>query len=393
MKIVLVSTFFPSHREGRDIVAGRLATELAHLGMAITWFASSATPAPETLAGLTVHPMRCGNWSERKLGMSWPVWSPMALVPLWRAVKAADAVHIHDCLYMGSMMAFVVAKLCRKPVVFTQHSEMLTCRSKLLSRVMRMMTTAARAMLVGAERAVFSASRTRDYFRTRITFRRPPLLIPHGVDSQKFHPVSRAERMAIRRRLGIAEDAIVNLFVGRFVEKKGLNLLRELVHANPDMTWCFLGCGPLDPRLWGEKNVLCPGVLPQDAMADYYRAADLFVLPSFGDGFPLAVQEAMFCGTPSLVTNDTAAGLEQPPACLLTASLTALAFGGAIRGFHRSKQSQDAYRSIVAGTAASLWGWEQIGSAYYHLFAMLTGNPESQHRTKEAVTEPLARAS
>ena len=48
--------------------------------------------------------------------------------------------------------------------------------------------------------------------------------------------------------------------------------------------------------------------LSQAELPPLYQAADLLVLPSVGEGFPLVVQEAMACGTPALVGDETAAG-------------------------------------------------------------------------------------
>ena len=73
---------------------------------------------------------------------------------------------------------------------------------------------------------VFISQFVRDYFGD-VTFRRPPQLIFNGVDTEVFRPASEDERGAARRRFGFGPDERVALFVGRFVEKKGVARLRR----------------------------------------------------------------------------------------------------------------------------------------------------------------------
>jgi glycosyltransferase involved in cell wall biosynthesis len=90
----------------------------------------------------------------------------------------------------------------------------------------------------------------------------------------------------------------VALFVGRFVEKKGVETLRRAAALRPGVTFAFAGWGVIDPAAWGLSNVRVFSDLAGAALADLYRASDVFVLPSQGEGFPLVVQEALACGLP-----------------------------------------------------------------------------------------------
>jgi glycosyltransferase involved in cell wall biosynthesis len=153
----------------------------------------------------------------------------------------------------------------------------------------------AAPVLSGADQVVFISEFVRTFFE-RLRFRSPPQLIFNGVDVEVFRPPCGAERAAARDRFGLAGP--VALFVGRFVEKKGVEILRRAAAARPDVTFAFAGWGVLDPAGWGLPNVRVFSDLAGASLAELYRAADVFVLPSQGEGFPLVVQEALACGLP-----------------------------------------------------------------------------------------------
>ena len=295
LRLLTVSNFFDSHRGGLEIVAGRLARELAGRGFEVTWMASDTTPAPDD-ARLTCVAARVWNVAERRLGVPWPVLSPGSVMRLWREVKAADAVLLHDALYMASVATFLAAKAHRRPLVIIQHIGQIPYRSPLLRGLMALANRIVAApVLSGASQVVFISEFVRTYFG-RLRFAAPPRLIFNGVDTEVFQPACGEGRAAARARFGLAGPTA--LFVGRFVEKKGVEILRRAAAARPDVTFAFAGWGVIDPAAWGLANVRVFSDLAGAGLADLYRAADVFVLPSQGEGFPLVVQEALACGLP-----------------------------------------------------------------------------------------------
>jgi glycosyltransferase involved in cell wall biosynthesis len=150
-------------------------------------------------------------------------------------------------------------------------------------------------VLSGASQVVFISEFVRAFF-ARLTFRAPPKLIFNGVDTEVFRPACGGERKAARQRFGL--DGQVALFVGRFVEKKGVDILRHVAAARPQVVFAFAGWGVIDPASWGLPNVRVFSDLSGAGLAELYRASDVFVLPSQGEGFPLVVQEALACGLP-----------------------------------------------------------------------------------------------
>lgn len=310
-RLLTVSNFFDTHRGGLEIVAGRLARELAARGFEVTWLASNATAAPDGClpAGLNTASFRVWNLAERRLGVPWPLLSPGAVARLWREARQADAILLHDSLYMTSIVTFLAAKAGRTPLAVIQHIGAVPYRSPILRGIMGLANRfVARPILSGADQVVFISQFVRDYFG-RVKFRRAPQLIFNGVDTAVFAPASAAQRDAARHRFGFAPEQRVVLFVGRFVEKKGVALLGKTAAARPDLIFAFAGWGLIDPSAWGLPNVRVFSDLAGAGLAELYRAADVFVLPSQGEGFPLVVQEALACGLP-VVCGDESAGAD-----------------------------------------------------------------------------------
>jgi glycosyltransferase involved in cell wall biosynthesis len=371
VNVVLVTHYYPAHRGGVERIAAQLAERLVAAGnAAIEWHASDCDPAPAPVAGLRCVPAASWNFAERRLGFPYPLWSPGALRRLRRAVREADVVHVHDCLYLGSVMAFFAARLARTPVLVTQHVGFIPYRNPLL----RLMLAAAnrllgRIVLGGASQVVFESDAVQSYFSRRVRLRSEPVLIANGVDTDSFAPCDAAAREGLRAALGAAPAQPLLLFIGRFVEKKGLPVLRELATRMPGSLWILGGLGPVDPRSWNLPNVKVVDAPRIDQLASLYQAADLLVLPSVGEGLPLVVQEAMACGTPALVGTETAAACPPQANAPLLAEPTGEA--DTARRWHKrlsqllaDPKSLAELRPRVAAFARDNWSWQQCVQRY-----------------------------
>src|SRR5438552_318222 len=115
------------------------------------------------------------------------------------------------------------------------------------------------------------AQKVQNYFGEFVRFRTAPLYIPNGIATEIFKPVSRAESRCLRARLALPQDEPVMLFVGRFVERKGLKILRSLAQLFRECHWVFVGWGPMDPATWGLLNVSCPGSLDRAHLIPYFQ--------------------------------------------------------------------------------------------------------------------------
>jgi glycosyltransferase involved in cell wall biosynthesis len=137
-------------------------------------------------------------------------------------------------------------------------------------------------------------------------------IIPGGVDVGRFRTVG--SRADARRALGWPVDRPTIVTVRRLVRAKGLERLIdaavEIRAAIPDVALHIVGTGPLAADLAErvrerglETTVSFAGFVGEEQLADVYRAADLFVVPTVAlEGFGLVVVEALACGTPVVVT-------------------------------------------------------------------------------------------
>lgn len=124
------------------------------------------------------------------------------------------------------------------------------------------------------------------------------------------------DRQAARAALGV-ESALVLLSVGRLDERDGykghdrvIPLVAELAAQGRDVQYLIAGKGEDLARLrqLSAQHGVADRVrflldVPGEALPDLYRAADLFVLPSRGEGFGIVYIESMACGTPAMGIN------------------------------------------------------------------------------------------
>lgn len=377
MRVALVSAYYPAHRGGVEAVAGELAQRLAASGaVEITWHASDCDPAPPEQPGLRCIPARAWNVIERRGGFPYPLWSPGSLRALSRTVQRVDVVHLHDCVYLPNVLAAVMSAIHGKPTLVTQHVGAVPYRNAVLRALLRAANRILGTFLLGrAARVAFVSRSVQGYFGRFVRFREAPVYVPNGVDTAVFSPAEGEPRPGRVPQL---------LFVGRFVEKKGLHLLKKIAAALPETRWTFAGWGPLDPAAWKLPNVTVRRDLGKDQLVPLYRASDLLVLPSVGEGFPLVVQEAMACGTPALVSDETAAGCPEARDLLLVEPVdcadAADRWTARIRSLLASPASQAALRSRVAGFAREHWAWERCAERYAALLRDCVAEKQTSSR-------------
>jgi teichuronic acid biosynthesis glycosyltransferase TuaC len=159
--------------------------------------------------------------------------------------------------------------------------------------------------------------------------RRRVHIVPNGVDRALFHPRDRA---ATRRALDVPEDASVVLFVGRLEPQKGIHeLLDAFEHLRtrePRAVLVLAGDGVSSKQVrartanWPAGAARLLGPTKHERVAEWMGACDVLALPSWAEGTPNVVLEALASGRPVVATyvggipdvlSDERAGLLVPP--------------------------------------------------------------------------------
>lgn len=120
----------------------------------------------------------------------------------------------------------------------------------------------------------------------------PTGVFPNGVDEQKFRIM---DKTACRKELGFPEDAFIVAYTGSFSSNKGVDRLSEALKSCDHIYSIFMGQGAIEPDC---DRILHNGRVPNDQVAKYLNAADVFVLPTRGEGCCNAIVEALSCGLP-----------------------------------------------------------------------------------------------
>lgn len=181
------------------------------------------------------------------------------------------------------------------------------------------------------DKALYVGSNNKAYFKAHGLKENQLLFVPHAIDNHRFldNPDKDYTHKAIqwRRQLGIQDSNFVIIFAGKFETKKAPFLLleayRKLKSKTHPIKLIFIGNGPLENSLKSEAdddpNIFFLPFQNQSVMPIIYRLGNLFCLPSSGPGetWGLAINEAIACGTPVVVSDKVgcANNLVQAPPC------------------------------------------------------------------------------
>jgi len=310
---------------GMNVYIVEVSRRLAARGIAVDVFtratSSELPPVVEMSPGVTVRHVSAGPFEG--LGKE---ELPGQLCAFTAAVLREEAQHepgfydvVHSHYWLSGQVGWLARDRWSVPLIHTAHT---------LAKVKNAALAAGdrpepRARVIGEEQVVAEADRLianteeeaaqlvghygADPART--------LVVPPGVDLQRFTP---GDRAAARRAVGVPDDALLLLFVGRIQPLKAPDVLlgaaARMLADDPSLrarlrvhvVGAPSGSGLEAPRKL-EELAAALGIAdvvrflppqPRQRLADQYRAADVAVVPSHNESFGLVALEAQACGTP-----------------------------------------------------------------------------------------------
>lgn len=289
-----------------------LQSGLVSIVSLVTWRMRSTLPSREVIDDIPVR--RLGAASTGRWGSYYfCVVAGAYLVARWRRY---DVIHCHATSLLGFVVA-LVGWLTRRPVVLK-----LSTNGELLPSPDGRDALAGLRRLIAAftvRSAYMIALNTQGLEELRAAGARRATIIPNGVDTSVFRPAQPEEYERRRVDLGVPRAAVVFLFSGRFVQRKGLDVLLsaferlQLRYAADALRLVLVGSGEAQPdsvagilaapRLGVElrRSVLVHP--PTDDVRQYLFASDVLVMPSRREGLPNAVLEAIACGLVCLLSD------------------------------------------------------------------------------------------
>lgn len=331
MKILHVLTSFePAWAVGGSITAhANLCSALVDLGHRVTVYASNADglggqlpvpiKQPVDLRGIKVW------YFPYELGKRRAFCSRSLLNKLSQTIRDFDIVHLAGLWQLLCYRASSIAASKGIPYIITPHSSLMTASfyevGSRLSKVIYW-NLFGKKIIARASAVHFLSQKEREDSK-QFCGSVPSFIVPNGVFTRRLthNPKTRSE---LRRKLGLPENALVLLFLGRVHPKKQIDLVIRALPAvlthRKDVF--FLIVGPLDPidymqslrnmikDLKLESHVIWAGFVANEETPAYYSAADLLVLPSLVEGVSMSLTEAMAASLPVLISNRVANWVE-----------------------------------------------------------------------------------
>ncbi|WEG12632.1 glycosyltransferase [Pullulanibacillus sp. KACC 23026] len=222
-----------------------------------------------------------------------------ALKTIQRYNLEPDLIHAHFAMPSGGAARHVADELFR-PWLLTLHGSdvnVYPSYSRLSKRAfIKSVQSADTVLAVGGT--------LRD--RTKDMTDRESLVLPIGIDLGRFHPANETKQ-DLRKKLGLPSDKKIIVFVGRLTAAKGIHELIETLDFLPDeVAVVMVGEGPLKekgtqhPEI--DKRLFLPGQVENETIRDYIQASDVFVLPSYTEGMPTVIIEALALKCPVICT-------------------------------------------------------------------------------------------
>ena len=229
-----------------------------------------------------------------------------------RKINSFDIIHLHNFRTFQNILIHHYAKKYDIPYVLQAHGSLTTFfHKRWLKRIFDVIW--GRRILKDVSKVFALTPIEAEQYKNMGVSEHKIEIVPNGLDLSEFDNLP--ERGEFRTKYGLDANQKIILFLGRIHRIKGLDLLikvfSDLAKFLDDVKLVI--AGPDDGYLTSLKKlvadseisekVLFTGPLYGQEKLKAYVDADVYILPSFYETFPMTLLEAMACGTPVIVTD------------------------------------------------------------------------------------------
>jgi glycosyltransferase involved in cell wall biosynthesis len=236
------------------------------------------------------------RWVELPILLSGGPVCPGMFAALLSKLPRYDVVHLNCLVYSHAAYGYLAARWRGVPIVITPHAH---ANQEVTYGIGYQL-----AVLRGSDHVLADTEGERDLMLTLGV--EPGRVTTAGIGLRPGEYPAR-DKVACRRRLGLAENAFVVLFMGRQVEYKGLGALYKafcaLRERHPSLALVIAGpeteySQQLFAHSSGEPGLVNLGMVSDDGRLDVINACDCLALPSAGEAFGIVFLEAWIAGKP-----------------------------------------------------------------------------------------------
>lgn len=306
MRIAYTQAYYLPVVDGPGQVIHEIATRLAKKGHDVHVYCSDSDKygrikkKEEVIEGVHIH--RCFNWfTIANFATFWPSMIPKIMKSDY------DIIHSHVSGHSYVLFSAIVSRLKKIPHIHTTHCCWTSGFRSLPGRIATwaVYKTLLPWMFRWTDKIVAITPWELEEIQKHGGKKEKITVIPNGMAGIFFKQV---KKNRFRQRHGIPEDAKVVLFFGRLNPTKGTDKLaqagKEILATRKDIHFVFVGPDEgmkqkVSEIIAGEKNMhLLEPIRERENVAEMYQAADLYCLPSYREGLPLTLFEAMASGLP-----------------------------------------------------------------------------------------------
>ena len=320
MRVLAITSLFPHAADPQSAPFNR--QQLAALGElcelevwgTLPWFPGKRVfvpgergrtliPTHERIDGLPVMHPRTPYIPRVGHALSVPLYAGALARPMWRRRDQVDVI-LGSWAYPDGAAAIALGGLIRAPVVVKLHGSdinVVAARRAPQAILKRMLPRAGG--IVAVSRPLAQRAEELGVPRERIH------VVYNGIDRSRFRPQVRTEA---RNRLGLQDNVRWLVYCGHLKRTKGIedlmNAFVRMSRHHPDVRLAVVGDGP-DRAACDRAAASVPGRIllvgpqPHAAIPEWMAACDALVLPSWNEGTPNVVLEALSCGRRVVATD------------------------------------------------------------------------------------------